>query len=167
MAETRTIEFRCQCGRPVTFADPAWPMCSECRQVCNECTCPPVLAQADSDAAIPTGALLEPGARLERPDLEGMQAEFTASQHQYRTPDGYRLARVIAYALQVEQDAAGAIGRLERELRTKREAFKTIANCRLNSGNGVICRACWRLAAHHERDHTALPGAVSADEARE
>lgn len=112
MTETRTVKFRCHCGRDITFDPGQWPVCVACQQVCDECTCPPVLAQAPTDAAIPAGALLEPGARVERPDLEKLLAEFESSQHQYRTPDGYRLARVLAYALQVEQDAAGLRERL-------------------------------------------------------
>lgn len=66
MTETRTITFRCHCGRPPTFDNPAEPLCSECRQVCDECTCPQTLAGVDSDAAISkttpthTGALARP-----------------------------------------------------------------------------------------------------------
>ena len=58
--------------------------------------------------------------RVERPDLEKLLAEFESSQHQYRTTDGYRLARAIAYTLQVEQDAAGlraALAEMRQEAR--------------------------------------------------
>lgn len=62
MTETRTIKFRCWCGGDITFDPGQWPMCVECQQVCNECTCPPVLAQADSGGFLAEAVVQSVGA---------------------------------------------------------------------------------------------------------
>ena len=80
------------------------------------------MTDVDSDSAIPTAALLEPGARVERPDLEGMHADLDRQMRyaSVRKVSDIHLQQVLSYALQVEQDAAGlraALAEMRQEAR--------------------------------------------------
>lgn len=148
----RTIRMRCRCGRAIVFDDPTTPMCSACRLVCDACTCPQMRAGGPTDAAIPSAALLEPGARVERPDLEYLQGAAEQCSV-YSDAKGWlagHLLRVIAYALSLEQDAAA-----NQRVETMKRLFQEYLGCSCE-GPEEECPHALALAAQWDG-----PGAAS------